>query len=160
MLARRAHRHLAGMLRLLHPRGLTLLEMAVALALAAVLASVAYPSWREQLLKGRRMDARSGLASLQLAQERYRSVQGRYADHTAQLAHPSQSPAAHYLLSIEQADRTGYTLVATARSGSPQEGDRACARIALVMQTGASVEMAAAEGQALEPDTSRRCWAP
>jgi type IV pilus assembly protein PilE len=148
------------MLRLHRAHGLTLLELAVALAITAALASVAYPLWREQLIKARRLDAHSALANLQLAQERHRSAQGRYADHTAQLAHPSLSPAAHYVLTVEQADRTGYTLVAAARSGSPQEGDRACARIALMVQAGASVEMAAAEGQALEPDISRRCWAP
>ncbi len=160
MLTRRTHSHLARMLRLHRARGLTLLEMGLALAITAALASVAYPSWRDQMLKARRLDARSALASLQLAQERYRSVQGRYADDTAQLAHPSHSPAAHYVLTVEQADRAGYTLVAAAHSGSPQQSDRACARMALVMQAGVSAEMAAAEGQALEPDTSRRCWAP
>lgn len=146
------------MLRRSYERGLTLLELGLSLAVAAVLATTAYPAWRDQLHKGRRVDAQAALASLQFAQERYRWVHGRYAEHIAHLVHTPRSSAAHYELFVQQADRSGYTLVAAPHGESPQLSDRACARLALVVQSGVALEMAAGEGQPLEPDTQRRCW--
>ncbi|NBX95325.1 MAG: prepilin-type N-terminal cleavage/methylation domain-containing protein [Betaproteobacteria bacterium] len=140
-------------------RGLTLLEMMAVLAIAAVLAATAYPSWRDQLHKGRRTDAVAALGSLQLAQEKHRWAHGRYAEHTALLGLPSHSPAAHYDLTVEHADRAGYTLVATARAGSPQQSDLPCERLGVALQAGVTLELAARAGQPLEPDPDRRCWA-
>lgn len=141
-------------------RGLTLLELGLALAVASVLAAAAYPAWRDQMHKGRRVDAQVALASLQLAQERHRWTHGRYADHVAHLAHPLLSPAAHYELSVAHADHSGYSLLALPHRGSPQQSDRTCTRMALVVQAGVAIEMAASDGHALEPDALRRCWAP
>lgn len=139
-------------------RGLTLIELTVVLAISALLAAAAYPSWQDQLIRGRRKDAMAALSTLQLAQERHRSSYAQYAQHLSALQHPSRSPADHYELSVEHADTLGYTLVATARAGSPQTADGPCARLGLLMRSGWVQELAAARDAPLQPDTDRKCW--
>ena len=59
-------------------RGFTLIESLVAVSVAAVLSSVAYPSLEGHVLRARRTDALVALMNAQLAQERYRSNNNSY----------------------------------------------------------------------------------
>jgi len=123
-----------------------------------MLASVAYPSYRVQMHKGRRSDAIASLAALQLAQERYRSTAARYADDVAHLGLAAYSGAGHYELSIHDASATGYTLVASAWAGSTQAHDRECTRMAIAVRAGLTLHLASGESDELTEDLNRRCW--
>lgn len=59
-------------------RGLTLVELMVALGIAAILMSVAYPSYLEQVRKGRRAEAQAVLMEATQFMERYATENLRY----------------------------------------------------------------------------------
>ncbi len=59
-------------------RGFTVIELLIAMAIAGVLASVAYPTFRGAVDRSRRADAIGALLLAQLAQERWRANQLAY----------------------------------------------------------------------------------
>ncbi|WP_372878513.1 type IV pilin protein [Spongiibacter marinus] len=64
------HRHLFN--------GFTLIELMITVAIVAILASIAYPSYQEQVAKSRRNEAANALMIGAQALERYYSSNGRY----------------------------------------------------------------------------------
>ena len=140
------------------PRGFTLLELLLAVLIAGILASVAYPAYQDQVRKGRRSDAISALGALQLAQERYRASNPTYAVSVDALGRPSISEGGHYDLSVGGATASSYQLVATARAGSSQSSDAVCFQMAIVYENGGTQYRAGAAGAEIVVHTGRKCW--
>ena len=140
------------------PRGFTMLELLLAVLVIAILATVAYPSYQDQVRKGRRSDAVAALGALQLAQERYRSSNTSYAPSVQALGRAGVSEGGHYELAVRSATESSYQLVATAMSSSSQSEDTACVQMAIVYSEGSTQYMAAAAGATLSADANRRCW--
>lgn len=120
-------------------RGFTLVELLVCIVIAALLATIALPSWRDTLMRSRRSDAAAALYAVAAAQERYRLVHGRYASDAAP-APPvglglDRSERGWYVLRIEAADATRFTASARPATDSPQAADAAC-RIMTIDETG------------------------
>jgi type IV pilus assembly protein PilE len=132
-------------------RGFTLIEVMIVVAIVAILAAVALPSYNSYVLKSRRADAWTLLQNAQLAQERHRVGNTTYASAVTALAGacPSSGTCAgdHYQLAISGTSATGYSLTATPLSTSPQVKDTDCSSIAL--------EQSAAGGLARTPTG---CW--
>lgn len=139
-------------------RGVTLLELMVAVVIVALLASVAYPSFKGQLQKGRRSDAVAALGALQLDQERYRATSATYASNLQQLGRAASTEGGHYSLSIQDATSSAYTLLATANAGSSQSSDESCARMAISYSNGTTQYLAGGLAGTLGVDSTRRCW--
>lgn len=59
--------------------GFTLIELMIAVVIVTILATIAYPSFMNQVRKSRRSDAVQALAALQQAQERWRTKETTYA---------------------------------------------------------------------------------
>ncbi len=59
-------------------QGVTLIELIVVIVIIAILGSLALPAYRSYAEKARRADAKSGLSSVLLSQERYFTVNGEY----------------------------------------------------------------------------------
>ena len=59
-------------------RGFTLIEIMIVVAIIAILASVAYPTYQGAILKTKRAEGKSALMQLMMAQERYYSQQNTY----------------------------------------------------------------------------------
>ncbi len=119
-------------------RGFTLVEVAVVLAVTAVLAGVAIPSTMNLLQKSRRGDAVAALMRLQFAQERYHALHGLYAADARALV-GARSPVSEgglYDIRLVEAMGERYSAVALARADGPQAGDSACAQLTLVVHAG------------------------
>lgn len=139
-------------------KGFSIVELMVVVVVMALLAAVAYPSYLDQVRKGRRTDAIAALGSLQLAQERFRASAVVYADSPAAMGRPAVSEGGHYDLSIQNATGASYTLVASARADSSQAKDSNCSRMAIVFSAGATQYHAGGSAGDLAVDAARRCW--
>lgn len=93
--------------------GFSLLELLIALAIVAILASITTPSYTAFVAKTRRGDAVTALLSVQLAQERWRSAHPAYGVDLVALGIAETSE--HYRLRIERADLFDYLAVARPR---------------------------------------------
>jgi type IV pilus assembly protein PilE len=60
--------------------GLTLIELMVTIAVLAFITAIGYPLYTAQVQKGRRVDARSGVMELAMAEERERAAWGGYSE--------------------------------------------------------------------------------
>lgn len=140
-------------------RGFSLIELMIAVAVAGILAALATPGFMEPLRKARRLDAVTALADVQLAQERWRANCPCYAGSLAAsasscpatacaadrgLALPTLSRGGHYALAVSDASPSGYTLTATAASGSSQTGDGPCTTLTVTVRNGSGVHAPAA----------------
>lgn len=118
--------------------GFTLIELMIAVAIVAILAKVAYPSFQSMILKSHRADGQGALQALQLAQEKYRvnntSYSGALTDSTFARVCPSSgncySPNGYYQMTVSGTSATGYTLTATAVG--TQANDTSCATMTIV----------------------------
>ncbi len=130
------------------PRGVTLIELSVTVAVVGILASLAWPSHLAQAQRARRLDATHALTTLQQAQEQFRLRHGAYATDLAQLGRTGRlSPQGQYELAVVAAAPGRVTLAARARPGGDQRNDRDCAEITLALNEGVA-----------DPGPSGRCW--
>lgn len=137
--------------------GVTLLELLVALAICAVLAAVAYPSYRRHVLRAHRIEAIDSLLAIAAEQERHHLAHGRYAGHLRTrdgtgLPVAPVTPRGLYALSVDASAPAGYVAMASVVAGGPQAADRLCARFTL----SATGQRSAAD--AAGRDTTLDCW--
>ncbi len=117
--------------------GFTLIEVLITVAIVAILASIAYPSYQDSIKKSRRAEAQNALQGLAQAMERHYTSEGTYAsadgndsDITSAKApaiFPAEAPLDSgqktYDLRIISADRSSYTIQAIPKDPGPQKGD-------------------------------------
>lgn len=102
-------------------RGFTLIEVMVTVAIVAILAAIAYPSYRDYVLRGRIVDATGGLSTMRANMERYFQDNRTYlstGSYTSPcLVSSTLRVVGTFTLSCDGAygavSATGYTLVAT-----------------------------------------------
>lgn len=119
-------------------RGFTLLELMVVVAIIAILAAIAIPSYQSSIAKSRRADAQGALQGLAQAMERFQTNNGTYmgaatagADTGKPAIFADKSPIdgsqTYYDLTIkggtDTPDATSYVLVATAVNGQLGDGN-------------------------------------
>jgi type IV pilus assembly protein PilE len=66
--------------------GVTLVELMVTLAVLAILVSIGYPMYTDQVRKSRRVDARGGVMELAMAMDRHEGAFGRYTESATTIA--------------------------------------------------------------------------
>jgi type IV pilus assembly protein PilE len=139
--------------------GFSLIELLIALVIAAILASIAWPAYQNQVFRGRRSDAISALAVVAQAQERWRNDNTTYQADLASLPGAiTQSQGGHYDITIvtNSTSRNTYTLRATAKSSSPQSHDSNCQRMDMALVQGQfTYTSASSTGTNATPDP---CW--
>lgn len=137
-----------------HSRGWTLSELLISLALMALLAAVALPTYTTQQRQARRADAQAALQQLQLDQARWRGTHDSHATDLSSLGWTSdRSPAGHYHIAIEDASADGYTLTATPVGG--QAGDSTCHPMRLQAFGSGGVVLSSGADLSADP---QRCW--
>lgn len=137
-------------------RGFTLIETMLAVGIAGVLSSVAYPSFEGHLLRARRTDALVALMAAQLAQERHRTNSIAYGS-LAEVGLRATSPAGHYAVQVTTHTADGFVLLASATGA--QSRDAACRHLSLAA-IGNGVVYASGPDETTGNDAAanRRCW--
>lgn len=146
-------------------RGFSLIELMVALAVAGILAAIAYPAYTNHMMRGRRADAIAALTAVMQAQERYRSNVSTYASSLTDLDVNISAITPHYEVTLAGAVPSGggaatyeigYVATATPVSTGKQAGDLKCKSF-IVTLTGATPRYTAT-GDPSNADTTDDCW--
>ncbi len=106
-------------------RGMTLLDALFAVALVAILSTVAYPTYRQHLITLHRADAQRYLLSLTSLQHQYRIDAGQYALTLKQLGVPANPAVSdYYRVYFEDLQKvspgSGFRAIAAPRKGGMQ----------------------------------------
>jgi len=140
-------------------KGFTLIEMLISVAIAAILAMVAFGSYQKSIEKARRVDAKSTLLEIAAEQEKFYFQENSYAGGTDGLNAiygGTTSPDGHYNLSLanDTCDVDGACFLLTATATGSQSDDSSCTRFTL-SNTGLQQAFDAATGG---NDTTDLCW--
>ena len=109
------------------------MEVMIVIVIVAILASIAYPSYRDQMQKARRSDAKNALMAAATRQEQFNLDRNTYTTSMTDLgyaASPYISEEGYYSVTAA-AGACGtiarcYTLTATPVAGKPQANDAKC----------------------------------
>jgi type IV pilus assembly protein PilE len=136
--------------------GFTLIESLVAVSVAAVLSSVAYPSLEGHVLRARRTDALVALMNAQLAQERYRSNNNSYGT-LVEVGVRDRSASGYYSVQVTSNSADGFEVLASATAGQARDAHCRHLRLAAV---GTTVTYASGPDTATSNPASvnRKCW--
>ena len=106
-------------------RGFTLIELMITVMIIGILAAVAYPSYTEQVKKGRRASVQAIMQTIATRQEQYLLEARIYADTPAKLGLPPPLETdAWYTITIATvAAPPSFTITATAIGGQASDGN-------------------------------------
>jgi type IV pilus assembly protein PilE len=112
-------------------RGFTLIELMITVAVVALLAAIAYPSYQSQIRRSRRTEARTALLQVQVAEEKYFLTANRYGSLAEIGANSSTTNGAY---TIDLSVQTNTTFTARATAAGAQAKDTACATFTIDYQ--------------------------
>lgn len=145
--------------------GFTLIELMIAVVVVGILATIAYPSFVEQVRKSRRADAMTEINKVVQAQERYRANNTSYGTHFivsggrfAGVGIATDSGAAttytgtsgYYSMTMPASGTTSYTVTATA--GGSQASDSKCTTLSVALSGGNLAYTSTGSA------TANQCW--
>lgn len=106
-------------------RGFTLIEVMIVVAVVAILAAIALPSYNEYIRRGHRADARAGLLQAQQWLERAATATGVYPTTLpAALTWAGDATKRYDIAFAAGNTNAAFTLTATPRNPGPQAGDK------------------------------------
>lgn len=146
--------------------GFTLIELMIVVAIVAVLSSLAYPSFKEYIAKGRRAEAKAVLMSAQQWMERLYTESYRYDKNSAGTAvgdifpaHLKRAPAdgtANYTVGLADGTTTDTFLLQAAPTGG-MAGDK-CGTYQVDQYGRKSLKASTYKGFANEAAAMEYCW--
>ena len=131
-------------------RGITLTELMIVVVIVGILASVAYPQYREFAARAKRTEAKSALLQIAMNQERFYLSNNTFTNDMTNLGFSGAgnviTDSGSYSVSVTAADASNFTAVATYQNTDNERNK--CLTFQLV-GGGATVQTSA-------PDTD--CW--
>ncbi len=106
--------------------GFSLIELMVAVAIMAIVASLALPAYAQYLVRSNRVAAQAHLLDLALGQQQYRADSRAYAATLSELGIATPAAvASRYAIAllIDAGPPAVFTITATPIAGSLQQGD-------------------------------------
>lgn len=107
------------------PRGFTLIELMIAVAVVAILTAIAYPSYNQHVRKGKRGEAKATMMDLAQQLERRYTTDRSYLTATTvcgqTVASPRTGTVAYQIATVCPAGGASYTITATPQGS--QAGD-------------------------------------
>ena len=131
-----------------HMRGITLLELMIVVVIVGMLAAIAYPSYRAQVMKTYRSDGKATLMQVSQQLERCYTRFSSYNNAGCAVAFPVNSPEGHYTVTAPTLTASAFTLDATPQGA--QASDTKCGVLRL---TSTGIE----GSQGASTDTNN-CW--
>jgi type IV pilus assembly protein PilE len=135
---------------LAHLRGFSLIELMIAVVIIGILASIAYPSFQEQVRKSRRADGKAMLMEkaqqLERCYTRFASYTGN--DAACNIVLPDNSSEEHYVIAEVARNGSSFTLSAT-----PQGDQANDAKCGVLRLTSAGVQ-----GSLGADSDTNDCW--
>lgn len=119
-------------------RGFTLIELMIVVVVIGVLATMSFSIYSTKVIEGRRTDALNTLASISLAEERYRTSHTTYGGLLEVWHNTATSEGGYYSLAISGITETSYTITATAIGDQAKDkaDDVTCAILSLGVNQG------------------------
>lgn len=111
-------------------QGFTLIELMVVVAIVAILVGIAYPSYQNQVMKGRRAQAKADLVEYAQMAERFHTVNNTYVGFALPYtASPREGGTVAYAIALNPAaTQSTFTITATAQGGQASD---ACGNLGL-----------------------------
>ncbi len=129
-------------------RGVTLIELIIAVAVVAILAAIAFPSYQQQMQKTRRADGKAELMETAQQLERCYTRFSRYNDGNCGVALPFNSSEGYYVVSATAISASAFSLDATPQGA--QANDTRCGVLRLT-----STGLQGSQGQSTD---ANECW--
>lgn len=105
-----------------YARGITLLELMMVVVIVAILATVAYPNYRDAAARAKRNEARAALLLIATNQERHYLQNNTYTADLATLGVTAITESGTYAIAIPAADASNFTAVATYQNADNEAG--------------------------------------
>lgn len=115
--------------QLVRMRGMTLIELLIVVIIIGILASVAYPSYQEQVRSTRRADGKAVLLQTAQALERCYTRFASYTNAGCGVAFPITSPDEYYVVTSVALNAAAFTLAAAPQGA--QVDDTKCGTLRL-----------------------------
>jgi len=93
----------------------TLIELMITVAIIGILASIAYPSYQDSVIKSRRTDAEAGLVKFAATMTRHQTEAGTYVGYSTPIT------SDYYIFSASDVTKTTYTLSATPKGAQTSD---------------------------------------
>jgi len=135
-------------------RGFTLIELMIVVAIIAIFAAIAYPSYQRAILKSRRADAKTALLDLASRQERFFTTHNAYGTKPSQLGYLGET----FPVDVQVGDRAYYKLNVTVNNAAGTYGASAVPLGGQAADACGTYTLDNTGAQGNNPATVTGCW--